>query len=377
MCRHNKKILHGGNALKKNIAWVDTIRVLASLLIIFAHFFMCDGFKPQLVLHNISFDVAIIGVFLFFAMSGYLIPGSLERSKSLCSFYKRKLVRIIMPFVVCYVVLSSAMIVLGIFNERIAGLVPLFQTIYGAKYFPIILGMFPVDLNIVIYFGQEFKWFVGEWFIGTLIWLYLLSPLLDKCARRAPILSLAISVAISFAVYHATNDLSLSGRIHSNWGLFPVRVPEFLLGIILFIYREKILPYRRILLPLITVYVAASLAYFIYNYPPGGAFFLVSNPACFALTFPLIYWFFSVAELLNEHSSKILDWFNGFNGISYAAMLIQHVIIYAFQSAIKFEDLHSFGKVYVLFLITWTIILASRPLKKCSDVVENYLLKKS
>lgn len=363
--------------MKKNIAWIDTIRVLASGLIIFAHFFMCDGFKSRIVLHNISFEAAIIGVFLFFAISGYLIPGSLERSKSLWGFYKRKLVRIIVPFTVCYFVLSAALSFLVVFNERLVGTVPLFHAIYGVKYFPLILGMFPIDLNVVIFFGLEFKWFVGEWFIGTLIWLYLLSPLLDKCARRAPILSLAISVAISFAVYHATNDLSLNGRIHSNWGLFPVRVPEFLLGMILFLYREKILPFRRILLPLVSVYVAVSLAWFVYNYPPGGAFFLVSNPACFALTFPLIYWFFNVAELLNEHSSKILDWFNGFNGISYAAMLIQHVIIYTFQNAIRFEDLHSFGRIYVLFLITWTVILASRPLKRCSDAVENYLLKKS
>lgn len=363
--------------MKKNIAWIDTIRVLASLMIIFAHVFMCDGFFYQPAIRNRAFDIAVIGVFLFFAISGYLIHGSLERSPSLWEFYKRKLIRIVVPFTVCYLVLSVVLSVLAIVNVHTADKVPLFHAMYGEKYFQLILGMFPVDINVTKFLGYEVKWFVGEWFIGVIIWMYLVSPLLDKLAVRAPLVTLAASIAISFAVYYASLPLNMDGRIHASWGLFIVRIPEFLFGMMLFIHRERLLKLRRILLPAVTLYLAAYVAYFVYNYPPQGAFFFIADPSCFATTLPVIYFAFNVAELLNEHASKVLDWFNGFNSISYMAMLIQHVVIYLFEGAYRFEDLHSFGKVYVFFLITWVIILVSRWLKPYSDSVENYLLRKS
>lgn len=363
--------------MKKNIAWIDTIRVLASLMIIFAHLFMCNGFLYQPDLRNRAFEVAIVGVFLFFAISGYLIHGSLERSPSIWEFYKRKLIRIVVPFTVCYLVLSVALSMLTVVNPHIADRVPLFNAIYGEKYFQLILGMFPVDINVTKFLGFEVKWFVGEWFIGVIIWMYLLSPLLDKLAVRAPILTLAASILISFVVFKASIPLYLEGRLHACWGLFLVRIPEFLFGMMLFIYRERLLKFRRILLPAATLYLAASVFYFVYIYPPEGAFFFAAGPECFALTLPAIYFFFNVAELLNEHAFKVLEWFNGFNSISYMAMLIQHVIIYLFEDTIRFEYLHSFGRVYVFFLITWVIILVSRWLKPYSDSVENYLLKKS
>ena len=232
--------------MKKNIAWIDTIRVLASVLIIFAHLFMCDEFFFQPAIRNRAFDAAIFGVFLFFAISGYLIHGSLERSPNLWQFYKRKLVRIVVPFTVCYLVLSSVMGVLAIFDASIIDRVPLLCAMYGIKYFPIILGMFPVDLNVTKFLGLDVNWFVGEWFIGVIIWLYLLAPLLDKCAVKAPWLSLAVSLVIAFVVHDAATPLSDAELIHSRFHLFIVRIPEFLFGVILFTQRERLLKIRRI-----------------------------------------------------------------------------------------------------------------------------------
>lgn len=337
---------------------------------------MCDGFFYQPDIRNRAFDAAVVGVFLFFAISGYLIHGSLERSPSLKEFYKRKLVRIVVPFTVCYVVLSIALSVLAVINVHVADRVPLFQAMYGEKYFQLILGMFPVDLNVTKFFGLEVKWFVGEWFIGVIIWMYLISPLLDRFAVKAPLVTLAASIALSFVVYYASLPPDMEGRIHASWSLFLVRIPEFLFGMILFIHRERILPWRRKLLPAVTAYLAAHVAYFVCTYPPQGAFFFVSNPKCFVMTLPTIYFCFNAAELLNEHASQALTWFNGFNSISYMAMLIQHVVIYLFEGALRFEDLHSFGKLYIFLLITWVTILASRRLKRYSDPVENWFLKR-
>lgn len=366
-------VLLSGN---KKIPWIDTIRVLASLMIIVAHYFGCDGFSSQPGIVNRSLELAITGIFLFFALSGFLIKPSLTRSPSIWQFYKRKLIRIIVPFTVSYLTLSAAMSCLGIFNEQIAASVPLLQAIYGAKFFPILLGMFPVDLNVTKLLGLEVQLFVGEWFIGVLLWLYLLSPFLLKCAEKFPLPSQLISIGIASAAFYATSDLSAQGRLLGNWSLFIVRVPEFLFGMVLFVHREKFLRLRRFLLPGCALYLAAWAGIFISDFLPHVETFFPRDPSCFAVTLPTIYFLFTVIELLNEHGSKFLTWFNSLGEISYMAMLIQHVIIYRFAEAFDFGALHSFGRIYILLLITWVIILASRQLKNFSAPIESWFAKR-
>ena len=95
--------------MKKNIAWIDTIRVLASLMVIFCHYLMCDGFSIETRMSVRMYEVAIICISLFFAISGYLIHPSLERTPSLWEYYRRKLIRIVAPFTVAYLILGVAL----------------------------------------------------------------------------------------------------------------------------------------------------------------------------------------------------------------------------------------------------------------------------
>lgn len=343
---------------------------------IFAHFFMCDGFTHELRMTIRLYEVSIVCISLFFAISGYLIHPSLERAPSLKEFYKKKLVRLVVPFTVSYIVMAAGMSALSIFNEHLTDKVPMYHAAFGARYLMVFLGMFPVDLNITKFIGWEVEWFIGEWFMGIILIMFLISPFLDKCALKAPVLSFAASIGIAFVVFYATEDMTLEGQIHSNTTLVLVRVPEFYFGMLLFIYREKFLRIRRWLVPVLLVYLAAQIAYFVNTYPLIGAIFFPKDPACYATTLPIIYLFFTLAEWLNEHSSKVLDWFNSFNGISYIVLLTQHMVIYAFSEAIDFGRLHSFGMIYMLLLITWVILLISWRIQKISDPIEKYFLKK-
>ena len=361
---------------KKNIAWIDTIRVLASFLIILAHYAMCVEFDNTRFLHPRSFEAAMLGVALFFAISGYLIPPSLKRTPSLRDFYKRKMVRLIVPFVACYVVLSAAMSFFVLVEPKIAEMSPFYVISNGGKLISIFIAMIPFDLNIIYYFDLPRAWFTGEWFMGTMVWLYLLSPFLNKGAEKFPVVSLTVSIALAWVIYYATAELSVQGKILGNWSLFIVRIPEFLFGMILFIHREKLLPFRRILVPGVALYLAVLFAIFMLTYPPRAPMAMVFKPQILLVTLPLTYLFFHVAEVLNERGSRFLTWFNGFNSISYMMMLIQHVVIYAFERCVPFGNLNSFGRIYILWMITLVIILASRRLKACSDPVETYLLRR-
>lgn len=322
------------------------------------------------------YEFASMSVVLFFAISGYLVHGSLERTPSLKEFYKRKLVRLIVPFTVAWFVMSVIMIFLALLNSDMTEKVTLFHALFGAKYFSLILGMFPVDLNITHYLDIKVDWFTGEWFIGTIIWLYLISPLLDKCAVRFPALSLAVSIAIAYGVYFATLGLFEQGRIFGGWSIFVVRIPEFLFGIILFVHREKILRYKKVLIPCTTIFLAVAMVLFNRDWPEPRLFFYPTEPTGCLLTLPTTYLAFNAAEFLNEHVPKIFDWFNGFNGISYVAMLIQHMVIYVFAAAFALERLNAFGITYLFLLITATIFWMSGHVKRYSDAAEKFILKK-
>ncbi|MBR1804958.1 MAG: acyltransferase [Selenomonadaceae bacterium] len=363
--------------MKKNIAWIDTIRVLASFLVIFCHYLMCDGFDHFLRMNVRMYEVAVMCIALFFAISGYLIHPSLERKNSLTDYYRKKIIRLAVPFTVCYLVMSAGMSALSIFDDRLTEKVPLFHALFGAKYFNLLIGMFPLDLNIVKFLGLDVSWFTGEWFMGIILGMFLLSPILDKGAVKAPVLSLLASIALSYVVFNAVEGWEERELIQARWSLCLVRIPEFLFGMILFIHREKLLQWRTRLVIGSLIYLTAQLAYFVHTYPPQGAFFFPGTPACFAVTLPTIYLIFTAVEKINEFDFAAVNWFNSFSGISYMAMLSQHMIIYAFAVALDdFAGLSVFGDIYLLGLITWVIIVISRKLQEFSSPVEKWFLKK-
>ena len=357
--------------MKKKISWIDSVRVLATLMIIFAHYFMCVEFsKLTTYLHfALSYDVAIFSVSLFLVISGYLVPSSLQRSTNFWQFYKRKLIRVIVPFIVSYILLTAVLILPAIFEAPFSEKIPLIYFMRDKNLLPMILGMFPVDLNLIKFLGLEIYWFVGEWFMGTLLWLYLLSPLLYKAATKFPIASQIISIAIACAVYYMTQPLEAQGIILESWTLFIVRVPEFLFGMILFTHRYKIQKIRLSLSLIFITGVFAYVFYFVMTLPPGGTLFFPTNPCRFILLLPMIYLLFVFAELLNSSHIKFLARFNGLSDMSYIAMIIQHVIIYVFVAVISFDKLGILEAFVVLSLITLTIFKVSKVIKYFSEQI--------
>ena len=155
-----------------------------------------------------------------------------------------------------------------------------------------------------------------------------------------------------------------------------MRIPEFLFGMILFIHREKIARYKKILIPCSAILLLAAMVLFSHDYPTPRLFFYPTDPTGCLLTLPTVYLTFNAAEFLNEHIPKFFDWFNSFNGISYVAMLIQHMVIYVFAAAFALGELHAFGMVYLFLLITATICWLSEYVKRYSDAAEKFILQK-
>ena len=361
----------------KRVAYLDTVRVFSSLLVIVSHYVICFEQFDFPVMREFFFHAGKVGVILFFAISGYLVNKSLARSSGLWNFYKWRAVRICVPFAASYFVLGSALMILAIVEPSLSDYSPFMKALYKEGFPKILLAAIPHDVNLTTYFGLGAGVFVGEWFIGTIIWLYLLAPPLSKLIRRAPLVTFAASILISLGTFYAAENFA-AGKIICGWWIFSARLPEFLLGMILAIHKNFFELNRRKFFPIILLWtVAAAAVLLVQSDSPSLLYRLYpERPPSLLMSLPTIYLFFLLAEFVNEKFPNALEKFNGFAGVSYISMLIQHVIIFIVTDRVDLQNLHTFGLLYIFFLITVLIVYASRFIKKFSDALENYFLKR-
>jgi peptidoglycan/LPS O-acetylase OafA/YrhL len=94
------------SARGRRLAWLDALRGLAALAVVYAHF----GGHVLPVVHNAAyslFDPGLYGVLLFFLISGYIVPASLERKGSIRSFWVSRVFRLFPLFLVAVVIALS------------------------------------------------------------------------------------------------------------------------------------------------------------------------------------------------------------------------------------------------------------------------------
>lgn len=73
----------------------------------------------------------------------------------------------------------------------------------GGNYVSFLLSCFPVDLNLIYWLGLNNYFFIGEWFIGAILILYLLSPLLKKLIEKTSFYSFFIALTIVAIIYYS------------------------------------------------------------------------------------------------------------------------------------------------------------------------------
>jgi peptidoglycan/LPS O-acetylase OafA/YrhL len=80
------------------LAWLDALRGIAALCVVYAHF----GTRVLPSVHTAVysfFDPGLYGVLVFFMISGYIVPASLERKGSVRTFWLSRLFRLFPLFV--------------------------------------------------------------------------------------------------------------------------------------------------------------------------------------------------------------------------------------------------------------------------------------
>ncbi|MFI6446116.1 acyltransferase family protein [Kitasatospora sp. NPDC050543] len=147
------------------LGWLDALRGLAAAVVALYHFNL-----PYLIPYGVTvgdrFDYGIYGVMLFFLVSGYIVPASLERRGDVRAFWIGRLFRI---HPVLLVVVAGSLLVLPTAHRVVAGFAyehPLLSVVANGMLLQDLTGV-PNALNVMWTLSYEmvFYFFVTALFV--------------------------------------------------------------------------------------------------------------------------------------------------------------------------------------------------------------------
>lgn len=348
--------------------------MVAAVLVLISHFAYNFNFERlHFVNDYFAGSTGRIGVCLFFAISGYLVSHSLEKNSNLLRFYWFKFVHIVLPYVASYLALSALFIGFSFLRPDFLHMTPLSHVLFvGGDYKAFFLGLLPIDGYLNLYLHLPGYWFVGEWFIGTVVSLYLISPLLFWLAKKVPIVSMVVMLVLSVLIYeHASH-----WPIHGFW-FFLVRLPEFYIGLLLHMYRKRVLDKAHcwIWASFLLMSMVGVADMMMYAHPMIADRFIPLKPRSFLFSLPMIVFVFLGSPWLNRCFD--LHWFNEYSKKTYTFMLIQHIVINTFMWNFEEQNFSKFGVLMFLLLDLGVTMYLAGKITSLYKPVENFLLHKS
>lgn len=203
---------------KPRLFYLDLIRTVALISILIIHFnASVTGYftlPHKLFTSTLPFGIYLgdFGSTLFFIVSGaslcYTAPERFEAK----NFYKKRIRAVYPMFWLAWLLCFSIRFVTRPGYYAGAKTITLILTVLGLDNFAVAAG----------WVGQDFAC-VGEWFLGSILFLYLLFPVLLYGYRRRPWLTFAVVCAIGVAVHLTGWDARLVA----------IHLTEFFLGMLL------------------------------------------------------------------------------------------------------------------------------------------------
>ena len=172
---------------KKRIFYLDFIRAIAMFIIVNYHFFVENHLEIKVLSDGMW---GIIGVAMFFMISGASLMYQYREKLELKNYFKKRFLGIYPMFWIAY-----SLVFLYIF--------------YTYKGFFLDLPIYKLGLSLLGMDGYlsaytRSFYLIGEWFIGCIILIYLLFPLLRMGMKKYPktffVLATMANLAVIFSV---------------------------------------------------------------------------------------------------------------------------------------------------------------------------------
>ena len=195
--------------------YLDLVRAAALICILIVHFnATVTGYFT--LPHKLFTSTLPLGIYLgdfgsslFFIVSGASLALTVPAEQNPAQFYKRRARAVYPLFWLAWFVVFSYRFVAHPGSFGGARTVTLVLTLLGLDNFAVAAGWVGTDFACV-----------GEWFLGSILFLYLLFPLLQRGLRKRPWLTWALTLAVCIPVHLLGWDARLVA----------VHIPEFLFG---------------------------------------------------------------------------------------------------------------------------------------------------
>ena len=327
---------------RKRIYCFDLLKII-SIFTVFMHHIMMDMYvihpmHDLKVLENIiirpNMNLGMIACGLFVLISGATISLS-KREESLSSFYKRRLMRVLIPFYISYTIYF---IIKAITFKTIH----MFGGIAKWRFIYTIIGL---DEYLHANGIPTFTLGIGEWFLGCIILCYLLYPLLKWAHKKNSIITFIIMTLYFLFINFRYGSFNFVIPSHMN---FFCQIYNFYLGIVLI--DERALSKMKKWLCIIAIPVVAFF-YFYTTYIP-----IPDNIKTTIVIVAIFVIFYNLEDAISS-----VSWFRRFvvyfNKISLEIFLVNHFVIYQVDYMLNYKKTSGI-ETFLIVIVDLVIIIA-------------------
>lgn len=334
---------------RKHYLYIDIIRILSLFLIIVYHYMI----EAELVgtyyftyrgipYATPNLHIAMVGVALFFMISGGGLMLGSQKDFSAVRYYKKRIRRIMIPFYLTYL----AVFILTFIGRQ--------ESPFAGKEIPpwrVVLTLAGMDEYLSSFGVQTFTLGIGEWFLGCLILLYLAFPLVRLCVLKKPVLTF-IAVTVCYVVF--VLNYPLPYPVHT---CLLIKFYDFFLGMYMVRWQKYIKkPVLLLTLPVILVWLLWPV-----ELPIPSAFSNNIISAVLFLTLMQGEELFQAIVKPNGLLAKLCS-------ISYEIFLVHHFVIYHFDDFYEGIELPLWQALLIFPAELLVIILAALLLKKAEQL---------
>ena len=310
---------------KERIFYLDFVRAIAVILILMTHYnaVYLNAGQPDKVFITAQIGNIYIGDFgvsLFFIISGAALMYVYDEKCELKSFYKKRFLSLYPMFWIAYFI---AFLYQFYVSKGINLTVPkcnILLTILGFDgYLAAVMPTFYIS---------------GEWFLGCIILIYIVFPLLRYLIRTHPV-ALAVVAMVLYVMF-----LFIPSRLDPA-EVLPLRIPEILFGMYYIKYIKRIkwsVALGALAILVVNTIVAPQFNDTIQTTYIGISAFLV---LAFISDYLDFAWIHRCCSVISKYS--------------YAIFLVHHVIIMAMMATFDLTQITRFYS-YLLFLTCCVVI---------------------
>lgn len=215
----------------KKLIGLDLLRIIFALIIAFFHLSIHFSIhlNGNIVIEMVDRVISVGAIFMvgFFMLSGFVLQYHYRETdfsdkNNLKKFYRKRFFCIYPAYFVFLMIIFS-------FRLSFPDTLPKVFAILGCEFF-CLQTFFPTTFNIC---GNG-----GTWFISVMVFLYFLFPLISIILKKIVVhkkycFIVGFAICYFLSVYHGLMQFLFGGSMASYYTNFLIRLPEFVIGMLL------------------------------------------------------------------------------------------------------------------------------------------------